>query len=202
MRRNIIVLTMAAVMFAGTALAGYPEEYYGQPLPEGCIEIEAWVPAGGFHDMNPWSMPSPEESIIWFGSLCVDDPIAVLEFTQLGGRYCTRSIFNPNIEECYAWVWLTIGVPDRHVMTWQPEFAPDWGFYLTSIFIGEWTWLYDSLTNNGDETMTFIEGAFGYVLPSWFVESDDYTRWRFTVREKQTPAFGYRAASTRRSPGD
>ena len=201
MKRGSIIILFALLVTA-TTWAGYPANYFGPPLPDGCIEIEAWVPAGGFHDMNPWSMPSPEEGIIWFGSLCVDGPIAVLEFTQLGGRYCQWSIFNPNIEECYAWAWLTIGVPDRHVMTWQPEFAPDWGFYLTSLFVGEWTWFYESLTDNGDGTMMFVEGAFGYILPSWFVESDEHTRWRFTVREKQTPTFGYRAASTRRSAGD
>ena len=82
MRRQIIILSLV-LMVAGFVFAGYPEEYFGPPLPDGCMEVEAWVPHGGFHDMNPWSMPSPEEGIIWFGTLCVDDPVAVLEFTQL-----------------------------------------------------------------------------------------------------------------------
>ncbi len=197
MRRQIIILIVAIFAIAGSLWAGYPDDYFGPPLPDGCTEVEAWVPAGGWHDMNPWSMPSPEESIIWFGTLCVDDPVVVLEFTRLGGRYCTPSIFNPNIDECYAWTWMTITKPDRHVMTWDPDFAPDWGFYLTSIFAGDWTWFYESLTNNDDGTMTFVEGAFEFEQPLWYVESDDHTRWKFIVREKQTPAFGFRSVTGR-----
>ena len=197
MRRQIIILSVL-LFVGGLAFAGYPEDYFGPPLPEGCIEIEAYTPTGWYHDMNPWSGASPEEGIMWFGELCVEGPVAVLEFTKLGGRYCTPSIFNPNIDECYAFPWFTISKPDRHVMTWQPEFGPDWGFYLTSVHTGDWNWIYDSLTNNGDDTATFIEGVFEFITPLWYVESDDFTRWKFLVSEAHTPIFGVRTTIGRR----
>jgi len=187
MRRQIIVLSLALLLVAGGVFAGYPEDYFGPPLPEGCIKIEAYVPSGWFLDRNPWSMPSPEESIFWFGTLCVEGPVAVLEFTELGSRYCKPSIFNPNIEECYARTWLTISKPDRHVMAWDTNFEPDWGFYIASVHTGDWTWTYDSLTNNDNGTMTFVTGTFDFITPLWWVESDNHTRWKFLVSEKHTP---------------
>ena len=86
MRRHIIIL-LTLVAVAGIAYGGYPDDYYGPPILEGCIDIEAYTPTGWYHDMNPWSAPSPEEGVIWFGTLCVDGPVAVLEFTQLAGRH-------------------------------------------------------------------------------------------------------------------
>ncbi len=196
MRRQTIILIIVLLM-AGGVSAGYLEEYYGPPLPEApppddCLEIEAWVPAGGFHDQNPWSMPSPEEGIIWFGTLCIEGPVAVLEFTRLGGRYCAPSIFNPSIDVCYAWHWLMIGTPDRHVMAWDPAFSSDWGFYQAAVSAGDWIWSYDSLTNLGNDEFMFVEGAWRLFPPDFWEESDEFTRWRFLVREKVTPVFGFR----------
>ena len=199
MRRSIIIL-ITVLLMAGGVFAGYPEEYYGPPLPEGCTEIEAWVPAGWFHDRNPWGMISPEEGIIWFGTLCVEGPVAVLEFKQLGGRHCTPSIFNPSIEECFAWHWMNISNPDRHVMAWDPAFDPDWGFYQASVSAGDWMWIYDSLTNLGGEESMFVEGTWHFYPPLVWEESNEFTRWKFLMRERQTPTFGLRYGASRIGP--
>ena len=193
MRRQIIILSLALLLVAGAVFAGYPEEYFGPPLPEGCIEIEAYVPSGWFLDRNPWSMTSPEESIFWFGERCIEGPVAVLEFKSIAGRHCYESLFG--FEKCYAWHWSNISYPDRHVMVW--DFPPDSGFYLTSIFKGDWEWFYESLTNQGDGTFVFTEGVFDFVSPFWWLESDNYTRWKFLVTERHTPNMKL----TRRSPG-
>jgi hypothetical protein len=188
------------VVTAGIAAAGYPEDYFGPPVPDGCMEIEAYVPSGWFLDRNPWSMPSPEEGILWFGTLCVEDGIAVLEFTSLAGRHCRESPWGTidDPEVCYAWHMLDISNPDRHVMPWDPDFDPDWGFYLASVHAGEWIWFYESLTDNGDGSMTFVEGAFEFITPLWYVESDNYTRWKFLVTERETRMFGRRTTTGRR----
>jgi hypothetical protein len=196
-----MILFVVAALCAGVASAGYPDDYFGPPLPDGCIEIEAYMPDGWFLDRNPWSMPSPEETIFWFGTLCVEGSVAVLEFTALAGRHCREApwgvIGDPPI--CYSWHLVDIRDPDRHVMAWDPDFEPDWGFYLASVHAGEWIWFYESLTADPDGThMIFTEGAFEYVQPLWFVESDDYTRWKFLVTERSTPMFGYRRSAERR----
>ena len=196
MRRNVIILGVL-ILVTAAAWGGYPDEYYGQPLPQGCTEIEAYTPTGWYHDMNPWSMPSPEEGVIWFGTLCVDGPVAVLEFTHLAGRHCTPSIFNPNIDECFAWSWMTISNPDRHVMTWDPDFDPDWGFYQASVSAGDWHWYYDSLTNLGGDQAMFVEGAWRLFPPYFWEESDQFTRWKFLVSPKVTPLFGVRRGASR-----
>ena len=203
MRRSIVILSLLLVVSVGIAAAGYPEEYFGPPAPEGCIDIEAYIPAGWFLDRNPWSMPSPEEGIMWFGTLCAENGVAELEFTSLGGRYCQEApwgtIGDPPV--CFVWHMLDIREPDRHVMPWDPDFAPDWGFYIASVHLGEWIWRYDSLTNNDDGTMTFVEGAFEFITPFWYIESDDYTRWKFLVREKTSKIFGFRSIAGGRIGG-
>jgi hypothetical protein len=204
MKRHIIVLL--ALLVAATAWGGaYPDEYYGPPLPaQGeCIEIEAYTPTGWYHDMNPWSMPSPEEGVIWFGTLCVEGPVAVLEFTQLAGRYCNEAPWGTPGDPplCWAWMWLDINEPDRHIMAWDPAFDSDWGFYQASVSAGDWIWIYDSITDLGDGTAMFVEGAWHFIPPLWFEESDEFTRWKFLVSPKVTPVFGLvRTAGMRRSP--
>ncbi len=195
MRRQIIILFV--LLATAMAWGGYPDEYYGPPLPEGCSDVEAYVPSGGFLDRNPWSMPSPEEGIFWFGQLCVEGPVAVLEFTQLAGRHCTPSIYNPSIDECFAWLWMNISDPDRHVMTWDPAFAPDWGFYQASVSAGDWQWYYDSLTNLGGDQRMFVEGVWEFFPPLIWEEFDGRTRWMFLVSPRTTPIFGIRHGASR-----
>jgi len=193
MLRQIAVMFLA-LMVTPSLMAAYPEDYFGPPLPDGCMEIEAYVPEGGFLDRNPWSMPSPEEGIFWFGTLCVEGGVAALEFTQIANRACYKHPWgipgDPDV--CYAGWTIEIREPDRHVMAWDLDFKVDWGFYIASIFMGEWEWQYESLTARADGTAVFVTGVFEYVQPLWFVESDKWTRWKFLVSPRVAKGFPMR----------
>jgi hypothetical protein len=186
MRRQIVILFLGLLMTCGTVLAGYPDEYFGPPLPDGCIEVEAYVPEGWYLDRYPWSSVSPEENIFWFGELCVEGNIAVLEFTQFGGRVCREQPWGTREEMPLCWVWSLYDItdPDRHVMPWDPAFDVDWGFYLAAVSIGDWDWAYDSLTARTDGSMVFVEGVFHFDPPFWWVESDEFSRWKFLVKPR------------------
>lgn len=198
MRRQIVIL-FVAVMMAGSLMAAYPEDYYGPPIPDGCMDIQAYVPDGWFLDRNPWSMPSPEEGIFWFGTLCVDGGVAALEFTQIASRACYKQPWgtreDPDI--CYAGWMVEIREPDRHVMAWDLDFQVDWGFYIASIFMGDWEWQYESLTVIEGDDMVFVTGTFEYHQPLWFVESDKWTRWKFLVSPRTVTGFPVRRSFAR-----
>ncbi len=198
MRRMIIVL-LVALMVPLAALGAYPEDYYGPPLPDGCMDVEAFVPDGWFHDRNPWSMPSPEESIFWFGTLCVESGIAVLDFDRLGGRYCYEApwgtIDDPPV--CFAGWTIELSHPDRHVMAWDPNFEIDWGFYIASVHFGDWEWSYESLTVRAPFEWIFVTGVFDFITPLWWVESDTWTRWKWLVTPRTAKAFPMRRVGGR-----
>lgn len=188
--------TFVFLLTSTLAFAQYPEQYYGPPLESaGCVEIEAYTPEGWYLDRNPWSAPSPEERFIWFGELCVDGPVAVLTFESFSYRVCHPTFYGP--DECMGWGVFVIRIPDRHVMTWDPEFETDWGFYQAAVQVGEWAWAYDSLTNLGDGTAMYSEGVWEFEQPLWWVESDEFTRWQFIVSERSTPVFTNRTAGLR-----
>lgn len=201
MRRQIIVL-LVALMVPLAALAAYPEDYYGPPIPDGCMDVEAFVPDGWFLDRNPWSMPSPEEDIFWFGELCVESGIAMLEFTHLGSRRCYKYPWgmpgDPDV--CYAGWLIEISTPDRHIMAWDPDFEIDWGFYIASVHFGDWLWSYESLTAIEGGDMIFVTGVFEYAQPLWYLESDNWTRWKFLVSPRTTKGFPMRRSAMRYGP--
>jgi len=202
MRRQIVVLFIIMVVSAGLVSAGYPKGYFGPPLPDGCIDIEAYVPHGWFLDRNPWSMPSPEESIFWFGTLCVESGVAVLEFDRLGWRRCYEQPYgvvgDPLI--CFSDWSIALSKPDRHVMAWDLDFEIDWGFYIASVHFGDWIWSYESLTAIEGEDMIFITGVFEFVVPFWWIESEDWTRWKFLVSPRTAKAFPMRRIGGRVGP--
>lgn len=158
------------------------------------MDVEAFIPSGWYLDRNPWSSPSPEENVFWFGTLCVESGIAVLEFTHLGSRRCFDPpygvIGDPQI--CYAGWSIEISSPDRHVLPWDPAFQIDWGFYIASIFIGDWQWSYESLTAIEGDDMIFVTGVFDFITPLWYAESDQWTRWKFLVSPRTAKAFPMR----------
>jgi hypothetical protein len=82
-------------------------------------------------------------------------------------------------------------------MTWDPALPPDWGFYQASVSAGDWTWFYDSLTNLGSGESMFVEGAWRLFPPYFWEESDEFTRWKFLMRERVTPTFGFRFGGRR-----
>jgi hypothetical protein len=181
MRRQIIIL-LVAVLAAAVVEGGYPEEYYGPPILEGCIEIQAYVPEGWYLDRYPWSAVGPEEKIFWFGTLCVEGAVAVIEFTEFGSRHCYENPFG--FEECWSSYQYDITEPDRHVMAWDPSWEVDWGFYQAQVSIGEWNFAYDSVTNRGDGTFMFVQGVWHFDPPFWWAESDEFSRWKFLVAPK------------------
>lgn len=201
MRRQIVILFLA-VLIAAPALAGYPQEYYGAPLPDGCMEIEAYVPSGWFHDRNPWSMPSPEEGVFWFGTLCVEGGVAVLEFDRLGSRRCYEAPWGMpgDPEICFAGYTIEVSKPDRHVMAWDLNFEVDWGFYIASVHFGNWEWSYESLTVVSPNEWVFVTGVFDFITPLWWVESDTWTRWKFLVSPRTAKAFPMRRSVGRYGP--
>lgn len=197
MRRQIMILFL--VLLGAVVVEGsYPEDYYGPRLPDGCMDIEAYVPSGWFHDRNPWSMPSPEESVFWFGTLCVEGRVAVLEFTRLGSRRCYENPFG--FEECFAGWTIEISKPDRHVLPWDLDFEIDWGFYLAKVHFGNWEWSYESLTAGTGRDMMFVTGVFDFITPFWWVESDQWTRWKFRVSPRTAKAFPMRRSVGRYGP--
>ena len=202
MRRQVVILFLALMISAVTVSGGYPEEYYGPPVLDGCIDIEAYVPEGWYLDRYPWSAVSPEEKMFWFGTLCVEGNVAVIEFTQFGGRVCREEPWGTREDNqlCWAWSLYNIANPDRHVMPWDPDFDVDWGFYLASVSIGEWDWAYDSLTNLGDGTFMFVEGVWHFAPPFWWAESDEWSRWKFLVTPREAKVFALHRSVGRRSP--
>lgn len=173
-------LVFALVLVAAPAGAGYPAHYIGDPIPDGTVlSVEAWLV--DFHDRLPYGMRDPSGHYYLFGTLTVDDGVAVLEFDAIAGRYCSASIYNHNIEECYARQW-NPDYYERHVL------ALDAGVYIASVWNGE-VWLFEALTYDAETgTATFTVGAFAQdTAPPWLLDSDDYSRWRYTVRERQTP---------------
>lgn len=194
MRRQIVILFLVLAV-TGTVCAGYPPEYYGPRLPDGCMDIEAYVPSGWFHDRNPWSMPSPEEHIFWFGELCVEGGVAALEFTRLGSRRCYEDPWG--FERCFASYTIPLSTPDRHVMAWDPNLEIDWGFYLASIHFDNWEWSYESLTASTLGNMIFVTGVFDFITPFWWTESDTWTRWKWLVSPRTAKAFPLRRSGGR-----
>lgn len=179
-----IFFTLCLLMIAAGAMAGYPDRYYGPPTTlDGCIDIEAYIPEGGWLDRNPWGMRSPEEIFFFFGELCIEDGIAVVEFKEITFRYCRPSPWgtrgDPDI--CFAADWgIEISRPERYVLPWDPAFPTDWGFYIAQVWNGE-VFLYESLTHLGDDEFLFVSGAFEIELPVWLIESDEWTRTDFLI---------------------
>jgi hypothetical protein len=199
MHRQIIIL-LVALALPLAAFGTYPEDYYGPPILDGCMDVEAFIPSGWYLDRNPWSAPSPEEDVFWFGMLCVESGIAVLEFTHLGSRRCYEQLWGPDV--CFAGYVIEISSPDRHVLPWDPDFQIDWGFYIAQIFIGDWQWSYESLTADagGEPSMVFVTGVFDFITPLWFVESDEFTRWKMLVSPRIAKAFPMRRIAGRYGP--
>ena len=103
-------------------------------------------------------------------------------------------------EICWsAWV-IEISTPDRHVMAWDPDFDFDWGFYIASVHFGDWLWSYESLTGTTGADMIFVTGVFEFITPLWWVESDDFTRWKWSVRPRSAKAFPMRRSVGRYGP--
>jgi hypothetical protein len=187
---------------AANVFGSYPEQYYGPRLPDGCIEIEAYIPEGWYLDRYPWSSPSPEENIFWFGTLCVEGDVAIIEFTELGPRRCRPAPWGTIEDEPICFSSWTLDIEnDRHVMPWDPEFDVDWGFYIAQVFMGDWIWFYESLSvDESRNFFVFVQGAFEFITPLWYVESDEYSRWKFKVKERsvETKVQMYRLPGGRR----
>jgi hypothetical protein len=186
----VLVLALAV---AAPAVAGYPAQYIGDQLPDGTVlEVEAVLT--GWTDRQPWGMRDPSGTFYLFGTLTVEDGVAVLEFDEMAGRHCKPSIWNPNIEECYAWPW-RVDHYERHVLAFD-ELADGFGVYVASVWNGE-LFLFEALTvDQATGVHTFTKGAWeAEQAPPWIIDSERRTRWTFELRERVTE---YRA-TTRRS---
>ena len=196
MRRFLVLALLLAVSIP--VAAGYPDHYIGDQLPDGTVlEVEAWL--SDFHDREPWGMRDPTGAFFLFGTLTVTEGVAVLEFDTFASRRCQPSIFNPTIEECFAWRSGVQGYYERHVLAFDGDSAG--GVYVASVKNGA-AFLFEALTVDLEaETITFTIGAWRWVPPFWYEDSDDYTRSTYTIRERETPIRGQvRNGSKRVSP--
>ena len=185
---------IACVILASTAFAGYPDDYYGDPLPDGCIEVEAWIT--NLHDMNPWGQIDPTGQFFLFGTLCVKpgSDVAVLDLSELARRQCYESPWGTpgNPLTCHA------GSPrewraGRHVLAW------DAGVYISGVWIedadGAPVYLFDSLTYDADAgTARWVQGAF-LMSSIWLTDDDRYTRTTWTVQPRQAEVLMRRVAA-------
>ena len=178
MRRMIVILGVVLLMFTGLAYGGYPEDYHGDLLPDGCWDVQSTII--DWHDRNPWGQTDPTGVFFLFGSLCTEDGVAVLDLTEWGWRRCYEAPWgtpgNPPI--CNAtylgeWKW------SRHVL------AYDTGVYISGIWTedreGQGVYLFVALTYDADtNTARFVEGAFS-LSSIWFSDNDNYTRTTWSV---------------------
>lgn len=188
-------LALFAVLLAlAVAAVAYPPQYYGDRLPDG-TELEVEAVLVGWTDRQPWGMPDPSGTFYLFGTLVVEDGVAILEFDEMAGRHCVESIFSPYVEDCYAWP-RNGDYNERHVLAFD-ERVDGAGVYVASVWdedVG--LFLFEALTVDLDSGVhTFTKGAWEQEqAPPWIVDSERRTRWTFEVRERVTE---YRA-STRR----
>lgn len=77
-------------------------------------------------------------------------------------------------------------------MAWDPDFEIDWGFYLAKVHFGNWEWSYESLTASTGGNLVFVTGVFEFITPFWWVESDNWTRWKWLVSPRRAMAFPMR----------
>lgn len=188
---------IACVILASTAYAGYPADYIGDPLPDGCIEVEAWTVK--WHDRNPHGQVDPTGQHFFFGTLCVDpgSDVAILNLTEFAARYCREP------------AWGTYGNPlicragrvrewpaGRHVLAW------DNGVYISGIWSeatdGAAIYHFDALTYDADtNTARWVQGTFS-LSSMWFSDDDRYTRTTRTVQPRQAEVMKRRVTATAR----
>ncbi len=154
----------------------YPDGYAGDPVPDGCYQVESWLTE--YHDMNPWSMPDPTGRHFVYGEACVEQGVLVLHFTDFAWRFCTPSFWgSPDGDEvCYS---VPIGEwrNGRHVLAW------DEARYITGVWVDDKYFYAALMFDASTGEAVFIEGVFG-LDGFFFVEDDDYTRATWKVREE------------------
>ena len=179
--------TMLILLVASVVSAVYPDAYYGDPLPMEngeCVEIQAHLES--WLDMNPWGMPDPTGTYFLFGSLCLNEGVAVLTFNTIAGRECKPRPYG-TIEDlpiCEYWAPRTITGWGEHILAWSPKDTTGVGVYIATIEGQYPFWKYESFTYTGGESGTFVEGVFEFVTPLWFFESDLFTRKTYVIAPK------------------
>ena len=189
------ILTFVAILIlASTAFAGYPDDYIGDQLPDGCFMVETWIT--DWHDRNPWGQVDPTGAYFLFGTLCVKpgSDVAVLDLTELAWRRCHEAPWgtpgNPLI--CHAQPageWRA----GRHVLAW------DAGVYISGVWIedtGGWAvYHFDALTYDAESgTARWVQGVW-WLDVMWLVDDDRYTRTTWTVQPRQVEVLKRRAAT-------
>lgn len=186
--KRLLSAIISVLLCAAPVLAGYPEGYAGDRLPDGCHEVEAWIV--DWHDMNPWGQYSPVGTNFWFGELCVDGDVAILEFESIGTRVCKQSPWGGfgNPEVCSS-TW--IGDSNQ----WPYVLVYDQGLYESSVAIqdenGDPVLLFEALTYTEEQLEAlFVTGAWKIVGTIFLEDDDRYTRTKWRIRQRQTPLLG------------
>ena len=172
-----ILSTLFGIFMLGavTVSAGWPDEYVGDELPDGCLQIEAEIVE--WLDMNAWGMVSPV-GVVVIGELCVQSGVATLSFEWMVSRECEETPWGQvgNPENCRYRVGTRLRGPDK-VMPFQN------GAYVAYVHSPSGVVPYEALTwIEEDGAGRFVSGVFDFVTPLWFYESDEYTRVEWVVQ--------------------
>jgi hypothetical protein len=172
MKKTLIAI--AIIGLASTAVAGWPEGYQGDQLPDGCFGIEAEIV--DWLDRNPWGQVSPV-GVVAAGDLCVEGEVATLNIKYIVNRRCEDGA--PPVCE------YRVTVPFQEPIRVLPFVQ---GAYIAYVHNDNSTAPYEALVWDleADEGL-FIDGVFDFVTPLWFYESDEYTRlvWKVSPRSEE-----------------
>ena len=175
MRKILTTLLGIFMLGAVAASGGWPDEYVGDELPDGCGQFEAEVVE--WLDMNPWGQVSPV-GVVVIGDVCVANDVATFHLGWIVSRECREAPWGSqdDTEVCSYRVGSRMRVPDK-VMPFQN------GAYVAYVHAQDGSVPYEALTwSDEDGAGRFVSGTFDFVSPLWFYESDEHTRVEWVVR--------------------
>ena len=201
MRRQIIILLVALFVVCGTAFGGYPADYYGDWISDGCVEVEAWI--SDYHDRNPWGMRDPTGTFFLFGEMCATGGVVNLNLTEFASRHCREAPWGTRDNEpiCYAW-YLRDWAYGKFKLAFEEN--ANGTFYFSGVWLETDrddfpVFYFDALTwDSAEMTGRFVQGVWHLVATIFLKDDDRFTRSTWTVRERQTPIMNPMRRSTLR----
>lgn len=175
------LIVILAVIFAAPAEAQqWPDGYQGDQIEsEACfgviLEATEWL------DRNPWGQVSPVGTL-YYGTICPHDgtvvPVEAVEFRleYIVAQRCTETPYSGGDGiACTYRATTRMKAPPRLLTFW-------FGTYISYVHEDDNLVPYEAIVWDADtETGTFTDGAFDFVSPLWFYESDRATRTRYSI---------------------
>lgn len=175
--KRFLTLALAILFFAAPAVAGWPEGYQGDELPDGCFNIKAEIV--DWLDRNPWGVISPV-GVQAAGDLCVEDGVARLNIQYIVWEYCEEAPYGVigDSEVCEYRVRVEFREPLR-VLPFEK------GAYIAYVHEDGNIVPYEALVwDLESDSGRFVDGVFDFVTPLWFYESDEYTRLEWLIEPR------------------